>query len=247
MIYFVVVGYNCEKWVAKCLKSIQNQEETEWKAVAIDDGSTDRTFKELLKFKSDERFKLVDWPKNQGAAFQRYNALQLHEYQDEDIIFLVDMDDWLAHDNVLNRVLAEYRKGAHCTFGSYVTTDGQKSAYNFHKDNILQTEYFRGRAWCWWHPRTFKYHLCKHLTPEWFQWPDGEWIRICTDVALLQPIAERCRYPHIHFIKDRLYMYNNKTGNSARDRYGKDAARETVRYITRLHRQLTEKIDWAHV
>jgi len=54
MIYFVIVGYNCEKWAAKCLRSIQNQKETEWKAVVIDDGSTDGTFKELLKFKSDK-------------------------------------------------------------------------------------------------------------------------------------------------------------------------------------------------
>lgn len=42
MISFVIPVYNTEKYVADCLRSIQSQTFTDFEAILVNDGSTDR-------------------------------------------------------------------------------------------------------------------------------------------------------------------------------------------------------------
>jgi len=240
MIYFIVTGYNCEKYVNKCVNSILSQRYKDFRLIIVDDGSTDQTAQLIKGYQSVYKITVARSDKNMGAAHSRFMGLELARHmkiEDEDIIILVDMDDYLIGTHVLDRILQEYENGADCTFGSFTSASGWEPK-GWYDDEVLRSRYFRGKGWLFFPLRTFKYKLCKHLTEDWFKWPGGEWIRICTDVALISPIVERCEYGKIHHIPDMLYFYNNRTGNNAGVRYfGK--RKETMRYLRRLHNDLS--------
>lgn len=42
-IWVIVPVYNAQKWIKKCVRSIQKQTYSNWKAVLVNDGSTDRS------------------------------------------------------------------------------------------------------------------------------------------------------------------------------------------------------------
>jgi glycosyltransferase involved in cell wall biosynthesis len=59
----------------------------------INDGSTDKTLKEINKFD----FNVMSFNHNHGAAFCRHAAITAYG-KDEDVIVLLDLDDELKQD-----------------------------------------------------------------------------------------------------------------------------------------------------
>lgn len=83
--------YNQEKYLAKALKSLQNQTLKESEFICINDGSRDSSLKILQDFATkDPRIKIIN-QKNQGSGCARNNGLKIA--QGEYIAFL-DPDDW---------------------------------------------------------------------------------------------------------------------------------------------------------
>lgn len=87
--------YNVEKYISKCLESIENQTFTNWEAWAVDDGSTDNSAEIVKKYiKKDSRIKLIQKENGGYGSVLEYGAKNIKtEY------FLVcDPDDWLSSD-----------------------------------------------------------------------------------------------------------------------------------------------------
>ncbi len=92
MVSVVIPAYNAEKYIARCLQSLQNQTYGDWEAVCIDDGSTDGTPSLLDSLAGTEaRIRVIHTP-NGGVSRARNRALE--EVRGEYILFL-DSDDFL--------------------------------------------------------------------------------------------------------------------------------------------------------
>ena len=71
----ILPAYNVEAFIARCLRSLQAQTVTDWEAVCVDDGSTDRTPQILDGFAGqDARIRVIHQP-NGGASAARNRAL----------------------------------------------------------------------------------------------------------------------------------------------------------------------------
>src|SRR5258708_24786968 len=67
------------------------------------------------------------------------------------IVACVDLDDWLTHDHVLERVQEMHDAGAWVTYGSYVHADGRPG----HARAYDRTDY-RAAPWLATHLKTFR-------------------------------------------------------------------------------------------
>jgi len=98
-ISFIIPIYNTEKYLAKCLDSILNQETVcHYEIICVDDGSTDGSSEILRQYKSryGEKIKIIT-QNNSGPSIARNNALQ--EAGGEYIGF-IDSDDWVSGNYV---------------------------------------------------------------------------------------------------------------------------------------------------
>ncbi|TCA20905.1 glycosyltransferase [Rhizobium leguminosarum bv. viciae] len=91
-ISFLIPAYNAADTLAECLASLQQQSRSNWQAVVVDDGSTDRTWEVLESIaKTDSRILPARQP-NAGAAAARNHAARLTVAP---LLCMLDADDWL--------------------------------------------------------------------------------------------------------------------------------------------------------
>ena len=101
----VVTGCNCKRYVQKCLKSIENQTYTNYRAIVVNDASKDSTLRIIQRFD----FEIITNEINMGAAYSRYIAIHRKAYS-EDVVLLLGLDDELLPD-CLETIAKEYEKG----------------------------------------------------------------------------------------------------------------------------------------
>lgn len=91
-ISFILPIYNVEKYLEKCLKSIEGQTSSRWEAILVDDGSTDLSSKICKDFVArNSKFRYI-YQENQGQGSARNNGLIV---ANGDYILFVDPDDWI--------------------------------------------------------------------------------------------------------------------------------------------------------
>ena len=98
-ISIVIPVYNEAKYLKNVIKSIQLQSLKELEILIIDDKSTDKSVKKVLKFqKEDPRIRLIQNKKNRGILYNRiYGGLQARgEY-----VTFIDADDLYANPQIL--------------------------------------------------------------------------------------------------------------------------------------------------
>lgn len=94
---FIVPIYNVEKYVFKCLESIQRQTYKDFEVLCINDGSTDNSRNIILDFvNKDNRFKLFD--KDNGGLSDARN-FGLKQINTKYVSF-IDGDDFIEEDFV---------------------------------------------------------------------------------------------------------------------------------------------------
>lgn len=92
MISIIIPAYNAEKYIERCLKSIQNQSYLNYEVIIIDDGSTDHTAEICKEWSvSDERIRYF-YKKNGGSASARNYGLKC---VNGDYISFIDADDYV--------------------------------------------------------------------------------------------------------------------------------------------------------
>lgn len=95
----IVPVYNVEKYLEKCLKSIQNQTYDNFEVIIVNDGSTDNS-KEIIKtFEKDARFKSFN-KKNGGLSDARNYGIK---YTTGDFLLFIDSDDYID-ENLLTKL-----------------------------------------------------------------------------------------------------------------------------------------------
>lgn len=105
---FVIVtaSYNNAEWYQKNLISLFSQQYNRWRLIYIDDASTDNTGQLVEQWIADhgitDRILLIKNSQRRGHFANQYDAI--HSCDPEEIVVILDGDDWFAHDEVLNRL-----------------------------------------------------------------------------------------------------------------------------------------------
>src|SRR5690554_7662212 len=124
IISIIVPVYRVEKYIAKCLLSIQQQTFKDFECIVVDDGSPDDSAEIGKKaVEGDERFIFVSKP-NGGLASARNFGL---DHAKGEYIAFVDSDDWVEPDFLELPYDAILREDADvCMLGiNYVDEEGK--------------------------------------------------------------------------------------------------------------------------
>lgn len=92
MISVIVIAYNAQNTIARCIDSILNQTYVDFELVIIDDGSIDETFKIMTAYSQKDTRVRIKTRENLGVAYTRQEGLDMAvgEYS-----IFVDADDWV--------------------------------------------------------------------------------------------------------------------------------------------------------
>lgn len=107
----IIPIYNVEKYIIRCLKSVQNQTYTDIECILVDDKGQDDSMKVAKQFveeyKGAVKFLLCEHQGNQGLSAARNTGINKAS---GDYIFFLDSDDSIPKDSIENlvRVAIEY-------------------------------------------------------------------------------------------------------------------------------------------
>jgi len=219
---FVIVtaSYNNIDFVSKYLNSIFSQKCDErkftFRVIYYDDCSSDKTGEVVetykQKFKLGDKFCIVRNSVKVGAHENIYNAI--HSCDDDEIILIVDGDDWLARDDVLEILCRVYSDlDVWITYGQYKKyPDGKIGACSEIPKEVIKANSFRSYKWVSSHLRTFYAWLYKRIKVEDLKY-QGKFVPFGGDLAIMFPMLEMAG-EHSKFIPEVLYVYNCVNVNS---------------------------------
>tara|TARA_Y100000593_G_scaffold94858_1_gene196669 strand:+ start:660 stop:1421 length:762 start_codon:yes stop_codon:yes gene_type:complete len=214
----IVPFYNVEKWIKLTVNSILLQDYKDYECVFINDLSTDDTLNILEKSTQyDKRFKIINNKEKKYVLQNICSAIQVTKPKPEDIIVILDGDDWFANKKVLSLLNDTYNQNdCWLTYGSYVEyPSGIKGKFSRKiPENIIENNLFRESPWMTSHLRTWKYGLWKGIDQERsFTEPDvideTNHFANCWDLAYMFPLIELAGN-RSHYISDTLYIYNRQ-------------------------------------
>ena len=207
----VVPSFNSVDYLPKTLRSIEMQNYKNFDVCVIDDGSTFKKQREIIEeCCSRNNWKSIYHEKNCGALQGLVEAIALHQCEDDDVIVVIDGDDWLAHENVLQKLHDYYQQDIYMTWGQCEIYPPGKTPMRYAQpvpDMVIDQQLYRDLPFVFWHPATFKYFLWRHIKPEDLRDENGKYFQILKDKATLFPMLEMCGYKK-KYIDETLYIYN---------------------------------------
>ena len=209
--HFIVPGYNVSDWIHKCVTSIKRQDYTNYSVTYIDDVSTDNTveiYKALTK--DNKKFKIIKNNKKNYALKNISIAIDSLKIDEEDVIIILDADDWLSSSDVLSYLNTTYQKeDCLLTYGSYMyypfgSLGVEPSNY---PEEVVEKNLYREDDWRASHLRTFKKKLWDNIDQQDFIDDDGEYYKTAYDQAMMLPMVEMAR-DRAKYISEILHVYN---------------------------------------
>jgi glycosyltransferase involved in cell wall biosynthesis len=214
---FVIVtaSYNNKEWYQRNLESIFSQKYENYRVIYTNDCSSDGTDKMVMDFiRKRNLWNKITFISNNvrsGHLFNQCRAISLCD--NDEIVVIVDGDDWLAHDGVLAYLNQVYQDlDVWMTYGQYwYWKKNFRGICRPIPEDIMKHNSIRQYPnWILSHLRTFYAGLFKMIKKEDLFY-DGEYFPMCADVATMIPMAEMAGR-HIRFIPEILLTYND--GNS---------------------------------
>jgi glycosyltransferase involved in cell wall biosynthesis len=215
----VVPSFNSIDFLPKTLHSIEIQTFKDYDVCVIDDGSTLKKQREIIaEYCGRNGWKAIYHEKNVGALQGLVEAIQAHNCEDNDVVVVIDGDDWFAHEKVLERLHRAYTDNAiFMTWGQCEIHPAGKAPMKYAQpipDMVIDQQLYRDIPFVFWHPATFKYLLWRQIDDRDLRDVNGSYFRIMKDKATLFPMLEMCGHKKM-FIGETLYIYN--IGNPLND------------------------------
>jgi len=212
-IVVVTASYNNKKWYKKNLDSVFNQNYKNWSLIYIDDCSTDETGDLVERYVEEQGFQNnVTIIKNEkrvaSPLANQYKAI--YSCKDDDIIIILDGDDFFAHPNVLtyiNKIYAD--PNIWLTYGQFkYHSTGKRGFCCPIPQKIVEHNSFRQFSHIPSHLRTFYAGLFKKIKKEDLLY-NNEFFKMSCDIAAMFPMIEMASKGHFTFIPQVLLEYNN--------------------------------------
>lgn len=218
---FVVVipSYNNSEWAEKNLRSVFEQKYDNYRVIYINDASTDNTLSRVnecvAKFEQGHRVELWHNQTNRGAVDNIHRAV--HSCLDDEIVVLLDGDDWFSHDRVLEKLNEVYADSSvWLTYGSYIEYPNYSyTVANFSRKlprKVIEKNEVRNftkKHWCLSHLRTFYSSLFKKIKIGDLLY-EGKYFDTAYDLAFMIPMVEMAG-SHAKYLREVFYIYNRAT------------------------------------
>jgi glycosyltransferase involved in cell wall biosynthesis len=121
LVSIITPSYNCAKFIAETIDSIQGQSYKNWELLITDDNSSDETVAIVERYAlRDERIKLFKLEQNSGAGVARNNSIK--EARGKYIAFCDSDDRWMP-TKLEKQVACLKSSGASICYSSYLTCD----------------------------------------------------------------------------------------------------------------------------
>ncbi len=216
----VIPSYNNEPFVEKNLDSVFKQQYSNYRVIYIDDASSDETYQRaydlIRQYHKENQVTLIRNPENHKALYNLYYAI--HSASSEEIVVLLDGDDWFAHTKVLPLLNQYYNDpNVWLTYGQYMTYPNYSKGLcrrpffnSLQRGSVRSKEPFSGEGeWIYSHLRTFYAGLFQRIPLNDLLY-QGSFYSSAWDLAIMMPMLEMAR-EHAVFIPDVLYIYNRET------------------------------------
>lgn len=122
----IIPVYNCQKYVGRCIESLQRQSLSDIEILLVNDCSTDSSIEIINQYKkTDTRLILINHQKNLGPMMARYNGYKIAK---GNYITFVDSDDTLPYDALYKLVTKARQSGADIVSGivEYIKNNGER-------------------------------------------------------------------------------------------------------------------------
>lgn len=215
--------YNAEKYISKCMLSVAQQDYPNYEMIIIDDCSTDNTAASIfvtldrLPAEVKKKFKVIENESNFGAVYNQVNVIE--KYCGDDIVMLLDGDDWLVNDPTLfHKYNNIYNGGAEFTHGScWSVIDNIPLISQEYPPEVRINKTYRNYKFNWsvpyTHLRTFlarNMHGHLHQYGNWaFRDQDKNWLKAGGDTAVFYAMIEYADPENVICIPDIVYHYND--------------------------------------
>ena len=131
LVSIVTPCYNSEKYIADAIKSVLDQNYSNWEMIIVDDVSYDKSTDIIEKYANkDSRIRLIRMPKNSGAAVCRNRGIELAQGY---YLAFLDSDDMWVPQKLAIQVEFMHANQYVLSFGSYkkMDEDGNKLPKSF--------------------------------------------------------------------------------------------------------------------
>lgn len=230
----IIPIYNVEKYIERCLASVQAQSFTDFEVLMVDDGSPDRSAELAEKYTADSRFKLIR-QKNGGLGAARNTALA---WAQGEYVAFVDSDDAVTADYLKKLYTAAEKNRADVVMCGYMLCD-ENGDHTRKKILIKRPDVYTGEE--------IMNDLLRDVSVKCFVW-NKLWKRsLFTDNGILFPTglfedtytvplliyaAER-----VAVIKDSTYIYTRR-GDSITGRIDGNCVRDCLAARARIREML---------
>lgn len=214
MFKILIVGAYAEAYIKRCLTMLMSQECGDWEAqVVLDPVEHDKTYENAKQFECEK----VHVFKNEKRMFAIPNLLKAAEMLNcsgDDILVLLDADDWFYNRKALSIVKSYYESNPDLllTHGSWVSYPDHTTITNNYP--YTEKDFEKGVRRVDWrasHLRTMKYKVWKRIQEKDLLDPRGGYFKVAWDLALMWPAIEMAGINRIKFIPEVLYVYNEET------------------------------------
>ena len=218
--HIFVTHYQTPHFLQICLTSLFSQKtSTPFRVWVVDDASNQDAVHKLLDAwsqKEPARLTVLKQTERKGKGQNLLTLLERCTPSPEDIIGIVDGDDWLDNSDALERVVHEYRTtDCWVTYGSYRCSSDTLGSCTapLSASHILgeaNGRGFRDAPWVFSHFFTAKAFLWRSLPKDLMVF-DGQVEPFApADQVFNLALAEMASTKHIRQISDILYVYNNE-------------------------------------
>lgn len=206
-IYIIIPFRNAKPYLKDCYMSLLAQKYQSFKAIFIDDCSDDGS---LDSIPNHPRFIKIRSESRNYVLKNIYEVLTKFEFGEEDIIAIMDGDDYLIHEFALDIINEIYNQNdCFISFGQYLFSTGQYGhCYPYNYEEFLN---LRQHDWRASHLKTFKFKIYKEFVKQdnslkSYRDDNGNFYK-AYDVALMVPLLEISGYSKVFFNKEPLYLY----------------------------------------
>jgi FkbM family methyltransferase len=211
--------YNAENYISNHILSVATQNYNNYIHILIDDNSTDNgqcaaleTIKTLSE-KIQGNYKLLKNNYNKGAIQNQLEAIEKYATE-EDIVILLDGDDWLINNNTIFHYYNDlYDQGYEFTYGSmWSLADNIPLIAQEYPQEVKENKSYRNHLFNWKIPYThLRTTLGKHfqdLDVSKFQ-VDGQWMKSGADNPLFYELIEKVEPNKIYCNREIVCNYND--------------------------------------